>query len=309
MHASLLLLLLPSLVSAAIFPSGSKVKMIDHSGFTKAMKQNETSIVAFVAPWCGYCQRMAPEYSKAAQGLDPLVPLYAVDCDEEKNKRLCGEQGVKGFPTVKLFPRGSQLPPQTFESNDRTASNFFYWASKKVPNNVKKITDVEDVDVWVSKNSKKPKALLLTPDKSTPLLWKVLSNKYRDSIAFGAMKDKNGKAAGALGFGKGGKEGKSVVVVYEGGKGGVYQGKLKKEPLSKFFDSLLSDVESASTLLSYPPSPSPSSSKPEAQTEVPSEPETAADPEPLKESVVESVGEGEGEVPEPEAGQRAKDEL
>ena len=35
---------------------------------------------------------MAPEYSKAALGLHPLVPLYAVDCDAENNKRLCGEQ-------------------------------------------------------------------------------------------------------------------------------------------------------------------------------------------------------------------------
>ena len=61
-----------------------------------------TSVVAFVAPWCGHCQKMAPEYSKAALGLYPLVPLYAVDCDAPKNKKLCADQGVKGFPTVKV---------------------------------------------------------------------------------------------------------------------------------------------------------------------------------------------------------------
>ena len=43
---------------------------------------------------------MAPEYSKAALGLYPLVPLYAIDCD--KHKSLCAEQGVQGFPTVKV---------------------------------------------------------------------------------------------------------------------------------------------------------------------------------------------------------------
>lgn len=43
---------------------------------------------------------MAPEYSKAALGLYPLVPLYAVDCD--KHKKLCAEQGVQGFPTIKV---------------------------------------------------------------------------------------------------------------------------------------------------------------------------------------------------------------
>ena len=104
------LALAPSLASAAIFPKDSQVKMIDAKGFKKAMKQNvssrhnphniksnrnsgqETSVVAFVAPWCGHCQRMAPEYSNAAKSLAPMVPLYAVDCDEESNKRLCAEQ-------------------------------------------------------------------------------------------------------------------------------------------------------------------------------------------------------------------------
>ena len=33
---------------------------------------------------------MVPEYSKAALGLHPLIPTYAVDCDE--NRALCAEQ-------------------------------------------------------------------------------------------------------------------------------------------------------------------------------------------------------------------------
>ena len=45
---------------------------------------------------------MVPEYSKAADSLGKLIPAYAVDCDDEANKRLCAEQGVKGFPTVKV---------------------------------------------------------------------------------------------------------------------------------------------------------------------------------------------------------------
>lgn len=30
-----------------------------------------------------------------------MIPFYAVDCDKQSNKRLCAEQGVQGFPTVK----------------------------------------------------------------------------------------------------------------------------------------------------------------------------------------------------------------
>lgn len=46
---------------------------------------------------------MAPEYAKVSDKLYPLIPTYAVDCDEEKNKPLCAEQRVQGFPTVKVW--------------------------------------------------------------------------------------------------------------------------------------------------------------------------------------------------------------
>lgn len=39
-----------------------------------------------------HCQQMAPEYSKAAGNLSPLVPFYAIDCDAESNKPLCASQ-------------------------------------------------------------------------------------------------------------------------------------------------------------------------------------------------------------------------
>ena len=54
------------------------------------------------ADFLQHCQRLVPEYSKAAESLNPLISSYAVDCDEEANKRLCHEQDVKGFPTMKV---------------------------------------------------------------------------------------------------------------------------------------------------------------------------------------------------------------
>ena len=44
---------------------------------------------------------MVPEYSKAALGLYPLIPLYAVDCDE--NRSLCAEQVRSFVPVVRNF--------------------------------------------------------------------------------------------------------------------------------------------------------------------------------------------------------------
>lgn len=39
-----------------------------------------------------------------------MLPFYAVDCDKQNNKRLCAEQGVQGFPTVKACMTETQAP-------------------------------------------------------------------------------------------------------------------------------------------------------------------------------------------------------
>jgi protein disulfide-isomerase A6 len=59
--------------------------------------------VEFYAPWCGHCQRLAPEWKKAATNLKGLVNIAAVDCDVEQNKGLCAMYEIQGFPTIKVF--------------------------------------------------------------------------------------------------------------------------------------------------------------------------------------------------------------
>ncbi|KAK1222113.1 hypothetical protein PQX77_015037 [Marasmius sp. AFHP31] len=231
----------PSLVSAAIFAKNSGVTMLDQPAFRKAMKANETSMVAFVAPWCGHCQRMTPEYSKAAKNMSPLIPFYAVDCDDDKNKPLCAEQGVQGFPTVKVFPRGKDQAPMTYQG-ERTAGAFVKYVSLRVPQaNNKKLSSLDDIETWVDKTSKspKPRALLLTKEKKVPLLWKVLSNKYQSQIELAIHKDEDGKSAAKL-LGVEGSDG-SKVLVYQPGETSPtrYEGKTKFEPLTAFFNELV----------------------------------------------------------------------
>jgi protein disulfide-isomerase A6 len=60
-------------------------------------------LVEYFAPWCGHCQKLAPEWKKAATSLKGIVRFGAVNCDDEANKPLCGKYGVQGFPTIKVF--------------------------------------------------------------------------------------------------------------------------------------------------------------------------------------------------------------
>ncbi|KAF8141448.1 thioredoxin-like protein [Boletus edulis] len=196
--------------------------MLDPKGFKRVMKNNRTSVVAFVAPWCGHCKQMAPEYSKASGNLSPMVPFYAVDCDAEANKPLCASQEIQGFPTVKVFPRGGQLPGQKYESGERTSNNLIKWASRSVPNKIKAF----NIDL--------PRVILLNRDKKFPLLWQVLGNNYHKKIAFGHHSDPEGKFAA--------EEGRfSKVIVYPAGSSIpiLYEGGNKYEPLSKYFRSIV----------------------------------------------------------------------
>lgn len=59
-------------------------------------------------------------------------------------------QGVKGFPTVKLFPRGKEQAPILFEHSDRSADAFFYFASRRVPHKNKKLSSAEEIEPWVN---------------------------------------------------------------------------------------------------------------------------------------------------------------
>lgn len=237
---ALTLALAPAIVQAGLFPEDSTVKMLDAKGFRKAMKENVTQVVAFVAPWCGHCQRLVPEYSKAALGLYPLVPTYAVDCDAPKNKRLCAEQGVKGFPTIKLFPRGGRVKPIEYTHGERGASAIYYWVTRNIPHGVKKLYNFEEIQPWLEENKDKDRAFLLNNGKHIPILWQVLGNKYKDNFKFSIHRDRQGRSSEKMGFERS-KWGSSKVLFYPAGSMDyvLYEGIQKFDSLSKFFDSVI----------------------------------------------------------------------
>lgn len=64
---------------------------------------NYTSVVEFYAPWCGYCQQLKPIMKKVAKNLDGIVQVASVNCDLPKNKQLCAQNRIQGFPTLMVY--------------------------------------------------------------------------------------------------------------------------------------------------------------------------------------------------------------
>uniref|UniRef100_A0A2K5BYE5 Protein disulfide-isomerase A6 n=1 Tax=Aotus nancymaae TaxID=37293 RepID=A0A2K5BYE5_AOTNA len=106
----------PSLVSCAFFlavnglySSSDDVIELTPSNFNREVIQSDSLwLVEFYAPWCGHCQRLTPEWKKAATALKDVVKVGAVDAD--KHQSLGGQYGVQGFPTIKIFGSNKNRP-------------------------------------------------------------------------------------------------------------------------------------------------------------------------------------------------------
>lgn len=71
--------------------------------FEKAIAKG-AAVVAFGAPWCGYCRRLEPVMAKAAAEEETL-PFYGINIDEDKE--LAERFRIDTVPTVIYFKDGT----------------------------------------------------------------------------------------------------------------------------------------------------------------------------------------------------------
>lgn len=81
-------LLLSASVDAAVFRSPN-VKHLSTKTFKKAVHgSDKLTVAAFVAPWCGYCKKLAPDYDKVADSLRGLVNVGASPSSHRRGRIL-----------------------------------------------------------------------------------------------------------------------------------------------------------------------------------------------------------------------------
>lgn len=88
-------------------------------------------LVEFYAPWCGHCKNLVPEYEKLGAAMEKAKPkgviVAKINCDEHRD--LCSKYDVRGYPTLKFFPKGSTTPEDY--SKGRTADDFVEFLNEK----------------------------------------------------------------------------------------------------------------------------------------------------------------------------------
>lgn len=87
----------------------SQVVYLDNQSFKEKVGKEQDVLIAFTAPWCGHCKSLAPTWETLADDFvtEPGVLIAKVDAEAENSKALAEEQGVKSYPTIKFFKKGS----------------------------------------------------------------------------------------------------------------------------------------------------------------------------------------------------------
>ncbi|XP_004211312.1 protein disulfide-isomerase A6 [Hydra vulgaris] len=82
------------------------ITLTDDNFEKEVIDTKDIVFVEFFAPWCGHCQRLEPEWAKAATELKGKVKLAALDATQYPN--TAGRFNVQGYPTIKYFPAGAK---------------------------------------------------------------------------------------------------------------------------------------------------------------------------------------------------------
>lgn len=62
--------------------------------------------VMFYADWCGHCQRAKPHFEEIMKQYGGPIKLKMLNAEDPSNKNIVQQQKVKGFPTIRYYPKG-----------------------------------------------------------------------------------------------------------------------------------------------------------------------------------------------------------
>ncbi|KAL3231033.1 Protein disulfide-isomerase MPD1 [Nakaseomyces bracarensis] len=135
---------------------------------------NYTTLVEFYAPWCGYCKQLKNTIHQLGKVSDGVYQVAAVNCDLEKNKQLCSQYGVQGFPTLMVFKppkKGSNLKKHAQETyqGERKLAPLADFIKSRVKRYVKKIVKLDNLNKMLQQSPQYSVVLFSKKDAISPL--------------------------------------------------------------------------------------------------------------------------------------------
>ncbi|OAQ32108.1 protein disulfide isomerase [Linnemannia elongata AG-77] len=158
--------------------------------FAASVSDEKLMLVEFFAPWCGHCKALAPEYEIAATQLkEHGIPIAKVDCTVETD--LCQEQGVQGYPTLKVFREGT---PSDYQGARKADAIVSYLKKQNLP----PVSDLTAETLEAFSKSDKVVIVGVLPkgDERREELERI-AKIYRDDYVFGVIESSDEVASGS----------------------------------------------------------------------------------------------------------------
>ncbi|PLB50493.1 protein disulfide isomerase [Aspergillus steynii IBT 23096] len=209
----------------------SDVKSLTQDTFNDFIKEHDLVLAEFFAPWCGHCKALAPKYEEAASQLkDKNIPLVKIDCTEEEE--LCRDQGVEGYPTLKIFRGVDSSKP--YQGARQTESLVSYMIKQSLP----AVSSVNEENLEDTKTMDKIVVIgyFSSDDQAANDAFNALAEAQRDNYLFAATDD------AAIAKAEGVEQPSLVLYKDFDEKKAIYTGEIEQ-------DAVLTWVKTASTPL------------------------------------------------------------
>uniref|UniRef100_A0A8R1XXC0 Thioredoxin domain-containing protein n=1 Tax=Onchocerca volvulus TaxID=6282 RepID=A0A8R1XXC0_ONCVO len=82
------------------------IHLDDSNALRKIISGEKPVLIMFYAPWCGFCKRLKPEFSAAADELKGKIVLAGMDLTHHGNEIIAKQFNIDGYPTLEYFEGG-----------------------------------------------------------------------------------------------------------------------------------------------------------------------------------------------------------